>query len=127
MPEPQLKQPRVEAAEGSQTSWRLARAGSVRVAVAGDVMTRFVETWPLIEAMVRDVRAAHTRIWLETYIFYDDAAGRAVAAALRERAAAGVQVRVLYDAIGSKDTSWTFFRELEQAGVQVHAFHSVRE
>jgi cardiolipin synthase len=127
MPEPELEQPRVEAVEGAKSSWRPAGAGSARVAVAGHELTLFVETWPLIEAMVRDIRAAHTRIGLETFIFYDDAAGQAVAAALRERAAAGVQVSVLYDAIGSNDTSWAFFRELEQAGVQVHAFHSVRE
>ena len=99
----------------------------VCVTVAGHELTLFVETRPLIKAMVSDIRAARTRVWLETYIFNDDAAGRAVAEALRERAVAGVQVRVLYDAIGSQFTSGAFFRSLEQAGVVVHAFHSVRE
>jgi cardiolipin synthase len=127
MSEPELEQSRVEAVEEARTSRSPAGAGPVRVAVAGQELTVFVETWPLIEAMVRDIRAARTRVWLETYIFHDDAAGQVVAAALRERAAAGVQVRILYDAIGSKDTSWAFFRALEQAGAQVHAFHSVRE
>jgi len=95
--------------------------------VAGQELTLFIETWPLIQAMLRDIRAARTRVWLETYIFHDDAAGRAIADALRERAAAGVQVRVLYDAIGSANSSWAFFRKLEQAGVQIHAFHSIGE
>lgn len=99
----------------------------VTVTVAGHALTLFVETWPLIEAMVCDIRAARTRVWLETYLFHDDAAGQVVAETLKERAAAGVQVRVLYDAIGSKDTGWGFFRALERAGVQVHAFHSLRE
>ena len=101
--------------------------GPVGVSVAGNDLTIFVETAPLIEAMVRDVRAATSRVWLETYIFLDDAAGRAVADALRDRARAGLDVRVLYDAVGSQQTSWGFFRGLEKSGAHVHAFHSVRE
>lgn len=110
-----------------QAAETTADTADMTTTVAGHELTLFIETWPLLHAMLRDIRAARTRVWLETYIFHEDAAGRAIADALRERAAAGVQVRVLYDAIGSKNTSWAFFRELEQAGAQVHAFHSVRE
>jgi cardiolipin synthase len=77
--------------------------------------------------MVRDIRTAQTRVWLETYIFFDDDAGRAVAEALAERARAGVEVRVLYDAIGCQWTSGSFFRALEEAGASVHCFHSLWE
>jgi cardiolipin synthase len=77
--------------------------------------------------MVRDIRAARTRVWLETYIFHPDDCGRAVADALAERARAGVEVRVLYDAIGSQWTQTSFFRAVEQAGASVHAFHSFWE
>ena len=125
MPEPELEQPQGEAIQETAALPSPTDAGPVRVQVAGHELTLYVETWPLILQMVRDIRAARTRVWLETYIFNDDAAGSAIAAALRERAAAGVQVRVLYDAIGSKATSGAFFRPLEQAGVQLHAFHSV--
>jgi cardiolipin synthase len=104
-----------------------ADAGPVCESVAGHHLTVFVHTWPLIEAMVRDIRACRTRVWMETYIFHDDAAGQAIAAALCERAIAGVQVRVLYDAIGSQATPWSFFRPLEEAGVHLHAFHSIWE
>src|SRR5207302_11200821 len=45
----------------------------------------------------------------------------------RGRALAGVEVRVLYDAIGSQATSGAFFRDLTQAGVQVQVFHSLWE
>jgi cardiolipin synthase len=127
MPEPELERPRVEAIEEPAALPSPADTGPVAVPVAGHELTLYVETWPLIRQMVRDIHAARTRVWLETYIFNDDAAGRAIAAALRERAAAGVQVRVLYDAIGSKDTSSAFFRLLERAGVQLHAFHSIWE
>jgi cardiolipin synthase len=77
--------------------------------------------------MVRDVLAARTRIWLETYIFHNDDCGGLLAEALAARARAGVEVRVLYDAIGSQWTPYSFFRPLEQAGASIHAFHSFWE
>src|ERR1700716_4156237 len=76
---------------------------------------------------VADVRAARTRVWVETYIFVNDGAGQAIAQALAERARTGLGVRVLYDAIGSSFTPAAFFRRMETAGVRVHAFHSLWE
>jgi len=97
------------------------------VVVAGNELTWFVESAPLIAAMVEDIRKAHTRVWLETYIFHDDHCGRAVRDALVERCRAGVEVRVLYDAIGSQSTPWAFFQPLVEAGATVHEFHSFWE
>jgi cardiolipin synthase len=99
----------------------------MHLTVAGQELTLFVESPPLIAAMIRDIRQAQKRVWLETYIFLDDVAGQAVAEALKERARAGVEVRVLYDAVGCLTTPAAFFRRLEVAGVQVHAFHSFWE
>jgi cardiolipin synthase len=44
-----------------------------------------------------------------------------------ERSRSGADVRILYDAIGSQATSFEFFEQLERAGANVHAFHSLRE
>src|SRR5204862_7261639 len=49
------------------------------------------------------------------------------AEALAERARAGVDVRVLCDAVGSQWTPAFFFRRLEDAGATVHVYHTVRE
>jgi cardiolipin synthase len=95
--------------------------------VAGNELTLFVESAPLIATMVRDIRTAGTRVWLETYILHNDRCGRAVAEALADRARAGVEVRVLYDAIGSQATPRSFFRHLAAAGASVHEFHSFWE
>ena len=97
------------------------------VSVAGHELRIYAESRPLIEAMVEDIRAARTRVWVESYIFLDDRAGQAVADALMERARAGLDVRVMADAIGSQTTPWPFFRELEEAGALVHIFHSFWE
>ncbi len=95
--------------------------------VAGNELTLFEGSMALIDAMVADIRQAHRRVWLESYTIADDAAGRAVADALIERAAAGVDVRLMYDAIGSLTAPRAYFDRLAAGGVQVHAFHSIRD
>lgn len=97
------------------------------VQVAGQELVVFPELSSFLAGLLADIQAARRRIWIESYIFYHDAAGRAVAEALRERALAGVEVKVLYDALGSQTTPAAFFQEMEAAGVQVHAFHSIWE
>ena len=59
---------------------------------------------------------------VETYIFADDEIGRAFRDLLVARRGAGVEVRVLYDAIGSIDTPPKFFETLTDAGVEVREF-----
>ena len=74
-------------------------------------------------AMLAAIRSARRSVHLETYIFEADDTGREFAAALVERARAGVKVRVLYDWVGSIKTPKEFFKEMEDGGVEVAAFH----
>lgn len=113
------------AAERSMvsSSLRANTVGPPTLIVAGQELTLFEEASPLIDAMMQDISTAQTRVWLESYIIADDAAGRAVANALCERAAAGVAVKVIYDAVGSLSTPSAFFVRLRQAGVRVSAYH----
>src|SRR2546427_10810884 len=98
-----------------------------RVVVAGQELWVFAESPPLISAMVRDIEAAKVRVWIECYIFLNDAAGSAVAEAVKDRARAGVDVRVLYDAVGSQATPASFYDDIAHAGVRVHAYHTLWE
>jgi cardiolipin synthase len=93
--------------------------------VAGHELQLFVESPPLIDAMLADIRAARNRVWMETYIFADDAVGRAVAEALADRARAGLDVRLVIDAFGSFSLPNSRLQPMRDAGVQVHAFHSL--
>ena len=97
------------------------------VTVAGHELTLFMESPPMAHSLVADIRSARARVWVEVYMILDDAVGRAVADALKERARAGLDVRLLYDFIGSYTTPTTFFDDLAEAGVHVHAFHSFWE
>ncbi|HEX3999615.1 MAG TPA: phospholipase D-like domain-containing protein [Pirellulales bacterium] len=97
------------------------------VAVAGNELTLYEESISFIDAMLADIRTARQRVWLESYIIVDDSAARAVADALIERAAAGLDVRLMYDSIGCLSTPQSFFDRLTAGGVKVHGFHSIRE
>lgn len=104
-----------------------APEASLTVQVAGHQIRIFELAPPLIAAMVDDISQARQRVWLESYTIVEDAAGRAITAALKERAGKGVDCRVMYDALGCAGTSSAFFRDLTEAGVQVHAYHTLRE
>jgi cardiolipin synthase len=69
------------------------------------------------------VAAARDHIHLEYYIFNPDRTGTALRDALVERARAGVQVRLLVDAIGSGKIRKRFLAPLLQAGAEVVWFH----
>ena len=65
------------------------------------------------------INSAQTQLDICTYILGNDALGRRVAGLLKDRAAAGVHVRLLLDAVGSWQTSSTQVHRLRAAGVQV--------
>ncbi|MCB9554028.1 MAG: cardiolipin synthase [Myxococcales bacterium] len=62
------------------------------------------------------VRGATRRIWAEYYIIKNDATGRRFLDLLAEKAAEGVEVRLLYDAVGSLRIDPARLRAIEAAG-----------
>ena len=71
-------------------------------------------------ALERAIDAAEHEVWLESYIFADDAAGRRVAAALARAAGRGVKVRVMVDGWGAKFyLTSSLERFLRDAGVEL--------
>lgn len=69
---------------------------------AGNVVELLRSGGEFFPALIAAVDAAEREVWLETYIFADDVAGQAVAAALVRAAGRGVIVRVLVDGWGAK-------------------------
>ncbi len=74
-------------------------------------------------AMFQAVAAARHEVLVESYIFKDDAVGRAMLDALAAAARRGVTVRVLADALGSQGTRAEFWREMANRGIDAHLFH----
>lgn len=78
-----------------------------------------VEAFP---EMLDAIRGARRKIRLEVYMFIDDAVGELFGRALADAAARGVQVKILYDWLGSIGTRRAFFKRLRAQGVDVRAF-----
>jgi cardiolipin synthase A/B len=76
-------------------------------------------------SMLAAIAAAKNHIHMEMYIFEDDDTGVLFADALKQRARAGVKVRLLYDSVGSIDTDKAFFKDLSDNGVEVAEFNPV--
>lgn len=80
-------------------------------------------TYAAIEAAVAKARE---QIHIEYYIYEPDAVGVRLRDALVVRARAGVAVRVLVDALGSKNAGTRFWQPLCDAGGEVRYFNPLR-
>ena len=89
---------------------------------AGNLVDLLVDGPATFDAMFRDLEAARRRILLETYIFEGEHVGRRIADVLLRKRAEGLDVRLIYDSVGSFATPAAFFDELRQAGVAVREF-----
>jgi cardiolipin synthase len=75
--------------------------------------------------MLAAIAGAQEQILLEMYWFASDSLGRTFAAALSAAAQRGVEVAIIYDAVGSVGTSDEMFSDLEQAGARVIEFNPI--
>jgi cardiolipin synthase len=73
-------------------------------------------------AMLEAIRAAGDTINFQTYIFEPDEIGRKFIDAFKERARAGVEVRLLVDGFGALKLTKRYRDELREAGVKVRRF-----
>ncbi|GAB2628518.1 cardiolipin synthase [Novilysobacter erysipheiresistens] len=78
------------------------------------------------EALLAAVAQAREHVHLEYYIYEPDRTGAALRDALIARARAGVEVRLLLDAVGSGKVSRRFLQPLLDAGGEVAWFHPMR-
>jgi cardiolipin synthase len=77
----------------------------------------------IFPAMLKAIREAKKTITFETYIYWSESIGREFAAALAERARAGVKVHLMLDYIGSLKMDEASIADLRRAGVQLQRYH----
>jgi cardiolipin synthase len=105
------------AIEQAVSSGPLYTGNEVRVLRDG------AETFP---AMFAAIRSARQSVLLEYYIFDNvSSEGQSLLDVLEAKRAEGVQVTVLYDAVGSSGTDEAFLAALRDAGVQLLAFNPI--
>ncbi|SDI73176.1 cardiolipin synthase [Pseudomonas panipatensis] len=78
------------------------------------------------EAIFEAIAEAQRVLLVQFFIIRDDALGQRLAQLLLERAANGVEVFLLYDAIGSHGLPGRYVEHLRAGGVQVQAFSTGR-
>lgn len=89
-------------------------------------ITLYDDVDAIYAAMLADIRAARTSITLETYLWWSGKVADDFIAALAERAAAGVKVRVLLDADGSRFLRRADVRRWREAGCEVRFFRPLQ-
>jgi cardiolipin synthase len=71
-------------------------------------------------SLVRDLKAAQHSIHLQYFIWRADRLTEELKSILTEKARSGVEVRLLYDPVGSfVGLSWSYIKEMQEAGVQM--------
>ena len=74
------------------------------------------------EALKKDIISAKKSINIQYYIFIDDKTGKDLMKLLCQKAREGVDVKLIYDSIGSRKAPRRFFKKLEKAGGEVGEF-----
>jgi cardiolipin synthase A/B len=91
----------------------------------GNKVTLLADGQAAYAAMFKALQNAKDHINLESYIIEDDETGRKFADLLLQRQAAGVQVNLIYDSMGSMNTPASFFQRLRDGGIQVVGFNPI--
>jgi cardiolipin synthase len=97
---------------------------TLSTAVAGNSV-EVLENGAFFDVLLQRIQAAQKSVHFETFLWKDGVLGQRLAAILSERARAGIKVRVLLDANGSRKIGKSSIRQMEEAGCKVVFFHPV--
>lgn len=112
-------------AESSPILARKMEKLSGRSIVMGNDITILSEGNEAYQKLFEDLRNARNHIHLFYFIFKADEVGQQIKDILIDKALAGVEVRFMYDSLGSIKLPFTFISELRAAGVEVRAYDPV--
>ncbi len=87
---------------------------------------RIVQNSAFFDALLEDVERAEHHVHLETFLWQDGAISERLTQALAAKARAGIEVRVLVDQRGAKETSGRVWAALRAAGVDFRVYHRAR-
>ncbi|MBZ2409797.1 phosphatidylserine/phosphatidylglycerophosphate/cardiolipin synthase family protein [Streptomyces albidoflavus] len=108
-------------ARGRRLRRRLERLIGV-AATEGNELTALRNGDEIFTAMLAAIRAAEHTVDLMTFVYWKGEIARDFAAALCDRARAGVRVRLLLDGFGSRLIERHLLEEMDEAGVHVSWF-----
>ena len=86
----------------------------------------FVNGYEFFPALLKAIKQAKSHIHIDIYIMDDDPIGNLIADALIDKAREGVEIRLIYDDVGSWRTKSAFFERMRNEGIEIHPFLPVR-
>lgn len=96
------------------------------VPLYGSRITPYTDGETKMVALLEAIAAARHHIHIQYYILADDATGCRLRDALVAKAREGVEVRLLYDDVGSRKVKKRFFETMRREGIEVYAFLHVK-
>lgn len=114
---------RVPSTPPRRTPWRLR--GVREEFIAGNRVELLHDGRQVFPAMLAAIEEAQTQVLIEMYWFDSGRIGRRFAEALKAAAARGVEVAIIYDAVGSIGADPAMFEALVESGARVLEFNPV--
>ena len=93
---------------------------------AGNKVKLLADDPMVYDTMFQTIESAKVNINVETFFIDDDRFGNRLAELLIQKQTQGVQVNFIYDSIGSEAAPDSFFKRLQDAGIQVIEFSPVK-
>lgn len=109
-----------------QEDVRAFEALAMQKVLSGNLTTLLIDGPAAFGGIFEAIDAAERYVLVEFYTLRDDELGRDLARHLIDCARRGVQVRVIYDGIGSVGLPSAYLANLRGAGVQISNFHARR-
>ena len=107
---------------GSDAFLRATEAITMAPITHGNDIELFINGDEIFPAMIATMRGAERSLNFLSYLYWSGEIATTIAAALCERANAGVEVNVLLDAVGSAKMDRGLIREMDEAGVNFAYF-----
>jgi cardiolipin synthase len=101
-------------------------AGLTRSVLFRDNEVSVLQDAAIFDAMFADIDAAHESIHFETFVWSDGVLAQNFADRLCEKAAQGVIVRLLIDAVGASAASTGRLDRLRQCGIELTVYRPLR-
>lgn len=111
-----------ELSEQDKRVFRFASSIADYEATAGNDIEILADPKDALEEMQKNIDAATQFIHLEYYIISSDEVTEQIFASLIYAKKRGVEVRILYDALGSLALKKIYFRKLTEAGIKISGF-----
>src|SRR5262249_27503571 len=106
---------------GDDLGWLARRANAFPVS-HGNAVTLYHDTNRAFDALLDAVRSARHHVHLEDFLLHPDATGCRLLDLLTEKAKEGVEVRLLYDAVGCLHLKRRVLLPLQEAGGRTAAY-----